>query len=197
MILKLSLFTILIATLLVSCKSNTSKGAGKKDVSLEKNLLYTSEWKAVTDLLGSSYSPGKIAIADSLLQVDFTLKKKEAGEIVFIELVCSLNGNLGTSKGIGITYKCDKPLIIKLSQSDFGKDGDESYAHYQYIVPASETLTTLSLTFESFTQPDWTPEASKGKAMKLENVNAIYLTPNVDPTTGGDATLGVKGLYLL
>ena len=173
-----------------ACRSNPPK------TPQTNNLLYTSEWKAVTDLSGSSYSPENIAVSDSLLEVSFTLKKKEEDEIVFIELVCSLNSNLSSSKGLEISYKCDTPLLIKLSQSDFGNEGDRSYAHYQYMVPASETLNTVSVNFKHFTRPLWTPRASKGKAMKLEHINAIYLTPKIDAATGGSAALSIKGLYL-
>lgn len=196
MSLKNLLSTAIVVTLLASCQSKSSTATDGEQSGVEKNLLYTSDWKAVTDLIGSSYSPDKAVVRDSLMEVSFTLKKKEEGEIVFIELVCSLDSTLSASKGLEITYKCDSPLVIKLSQSDFGGDGDESYAHYQFIVPASETLNTVRVNYESFTQPEWTPEASKGKAMKLENVNAIYLTPDVDATIGGSATLAVKSLYL-
>lgn len=115
---------------------------------------------------------------------------------MFIELVCDLGHSLVDHTGLSIDYKCETPLVIKLSQSDFGKDGNESYAHYQFVVPASETITTAHLKFSAFTQPGWTPEYAAGIPLKLENVDAIYLTPKVDDSTGGSSLLGVKGLFL-
>jgi len=190
------ILVLAIPVLFTSCWCNSAQNDQKKSEIVEDNLLYTANWKAVTDLLGSSYSPEKVSVVDSLMEVNFTLKKKEEGEIVFIELVCGLNSNLSTEAGVVLSYKCETPLVVKLSQSDFGADGDESYAHYQYVVPASESISTVKLNFSDFTQPQWTPDGSKGIAMKLENVNAIYLTPDVDVATGGSSLLGVKGLYL-
>jgi len=193
-ILVMTLFTIFS---LSSCKYSGSKKTTKTEPVPSNNLINSAkEWKAVTDELGSSSSPKNISISNDQIEVDFTLKKKEEGEIVFIELVCDLGHNLVGNKGLSIDYKCETPLVIKLSQSDFGKNGNESYAHFQFVVPASDTITTAHLKFSEFTQPVWTPDYSKGIPMKLENVDAIYLTPKVDEATGGSSSLAVMGLYL-
>ncbi|MCU4175849.1 hypothetical protein [Carboxylicivirga sp. N1Y90] len=169
----------------------------KSNNSEESNLLYSAKgWKPVTDNLGSYYLPNTITIKDSAYEVEFYLKQKEADEIVFIELVCDLGHDLSEHKGLSLTYKCDTALVIKLSQSDFGGEGDKSYAHYQYVVPASDTYVTQQLSFSNFTRPDWTPEYSKGKGLNLNNVDAIYLTPAVVDSIGGKALLGVKELIL-
>jgi len=193
-ILVMTLFTIFS---LSSCKYSGSKKTTKTEPVPSNNLINSAkEWKAVTDELGSSSSPKNISISNDQIEVDFTLKKKEEGEIVFIELVCDLGHNLVGNKGLSIDYKYETPLVIKLSQSDFGKDGNASYAHYQFVVPASDTIITAHLNFSDFTQPRWTPDYAQGIPMKLENVDAVYLTPKVDDATGGDALLGIKGLYL-
>ncbi len=190
------LMVLFMASFSIACKNSKSKSTAQNTVQKTENLLYTASWKAVTDKLGSAFKPEKIAVVDSLMEVNFTLKQQKETEIVFIELVCGLGHNLSKHSGLKINYKCETPLVVKLSQSDFGKDGDKSYAHYQFIVPASEKITTTELSFADFTQPIWTPEASKGKAMKLENIDAIYLVPNIDAATGGKSLLGVKALYL-
>ncbi len=191
------LVLLILPVLLMGCNVSASKSQQAPTARAADNLLYTAKWKAVTDQLGSSHTPETVEIADSLMEVNFTLKKQEESEIVFIELVCALDGNLDSTNGIELSYKCETPLVVKLSQSDFGQHGDESYAHYQFVVPASESIRTERLTFDTFTQPDWTPDYSKGKAMNLAHVNAIYLTPQVDAATGGSAALGVKALYVL
>lgn len=191
--MKVKVFYLLAATAIIfsSCKNENNQQE------TNDNLLYTAKnWKADTDALGSSYTPKDIAIADSAIEVEFTLKKKGENEIVFIELICSLKESLKEYSGMSIRYKCDSNLVVKLSQSDFGKDGDQSYAHYQFVVPASDVYTTKTLKFSDFTQPGWTPEASQGFPMKLENVDAIYLTPNVHEDFGGSSALGVMELYL-
>lgn len=165
--------------------------------SSENNLLHTAQsWKAVTDKLGSSFSPSEMKIKDDAITVDFTLKKKEGNEIVFIELVCALDYNLKEYSSMKIAYKCETPLLIKLSQKDFGKDGNESYSHYQYKVPAAENYSELTLNFKDFVQPSWTPEYSKDIPLKLENVYDIYLTPDVSSDVGGSAELSVKSIIL-
>lgn len=190
--MKYVFINVLIVFLLSACavkKSNNSD---------ESNLLYSAnKWKAVTDNLGSYYSPNTIALKDSAYEVAFFLKQKTEDEIVFIELVCDLGFDLSEQTGLSLTYKCDSDLLIKLSQSDFGGDGDKSYAHYQFLVPASDTYVTRKLRFSDFTRPNWTPEYSKGKGLNLNNVNAIYLTPNIADSIGGKALLGVKELFLI
>lgn len=189
--IKFSIVLAFFAMILPSCVNQNVEDKP------EDNLLYTANtWIAMTDELGSSNTPENITVVDSIIEVDFILKKQVENEIVFIELVCELGFTLSKQDSVTITYKCDEDLVIKLSQSDFGKDGDKSYAHYQYIVPASEKYTTKKLKFSNFTQPDWTPEYSKGKSLILSNINAIYLTPNVDATIGGRSSLGVMRLIL-
>lgn len=192
----MTLIVAVVATLFtLSCKNTTQSSCCSKTHA--ENLLYTAkEWKAYSDQLGSSFSPSEMVVVDSLIEVDFTLKKKEEGEIVFIELVCDIGDSLAGKQGLELTYKCETDLLVKLSQSDFGGEGDQSYAHYQFRLPASESLTTAKLTFAEFTQPAWAPDASKGFPLKLENVRHIYLTPAVPELTGGSALLGIKALYL-
>ena len=193
----LIVLALIMAFSVISCNVGNTNKTKRKEIGLSDNLLYAAHnWKAVTDELGSFYSPKNIGIVDGEMEVDFTLKKKEEGEIVFIELVCELGHNLSDQSGLSIDYKCETPLVIKLSQSDFAKHGNESYAHYQYVVPASDTITTAHLKFSEFTQPGWTPDYAKDIPMNLENVDAIYLTPQVDDATGGSSRLGVKGFYL-
>lgn len=181
---KIILFVVVILTLLMSCK-------------VENNLLHSAKnWKAVTDTLGSTFSPKEIEIKNDAISVDFTLKKKEGDEIVFIELVCALNFNLKEYSTMKITYTCDTPLLIKLSQKDFGGDGNKTYSHYQYRVPAAADYSEIELNFSDFEQPNWTPEKSKSIPLKLENVNDIYLTPDVSSEAGGKSKLSVKSIVL-
>lgn len=190
----LSITFILIFCL--SCSNNQQKKQEKKSFDTS-NLLYTaSSWEGVSDALGSSCKPDYIEVVDSVLNVDIVLKKKEAGEVVFAELICVLAYDIEGSKGVSINYKCTTPLLIKLYQSDFGHYGDQSYAHFECTIPPAKEFRKIDLDFSEFSRPRWTPQFSKGIPLKLENVDAIYLTPKINESTGGEASIAVRSLNL-
>jgi hypothetical protein len=116
----------------------------------------------------------------------------------WIELIYSPgNVSLAHRKKISLTYKCDTPLLVKLSQDNYGKDGDKSYAYYQRRLPKATEWTTKEVYFTNFSRPHWTPTYSKDQGMLLEKVNAIYLTPSMTDAAGGEATLEIKYLKIL
>lgn len=176
----------------------TSQASTDKDSEILDNLVKSAkEWIPAHDEFGSSYDTSTAILNDSLKKVKFTLTKKTEGDKwPYIELISIIGGNLEDKSSMKLTYSCSKPLIIKLSQSDFNTKGNETYSHYQFKVPASDTLNTILLNFSDFKQPDWTPEISKSIPMKLENVDAVYFTPAVDAEVGGSAELSIKDFYI-
>ncbi len=156
------------------------------------------EWVPAHDEFGSSYDTSKLILSDSLKKIHYTLiKKTEGDKWPYIELICVIGGNLNGKMAMKLSYSCSKPLIIKLSQSDFNNKGNETYSHYQYTVPASDSLNTVMLLLSEFKQPEWTPEESKTIPLKLENVDAVYFTPEIDAEVGGEADLAISEFYLL
>lgn len=162
------------------------------------NLVKTAkEWIPAHDEFGSSYDTAKAILSDSLKKVSYTLTKKNTEDKwPYIELISIVGGNLQGKKELKLKYSCSTPLIIKLSQSDFNDKGNKTYSHYQYTVPASDTLLYISTKISEYAQPDWAPEESKNIPLKLENVDAVYFTPNIDAEVGGKADLSIKEFYL-
>lgn len=192
------------------CNKNETKEIKKTDTTTEatmskkvefdsaNNLIKSAkEWVAAHDEFGSSYDTANAILSDSLKKIHYTLiKKTEGDKWPYIELICLLSGNLKDKETMKIAYSCSAPLIIKLSQSDFNNKGNETYSHYQYTVPASDTIRTSTLKFSDFKQPEWTPEESKSISLKLENVDAVYFTPAVDAEVGGEADLSISEFYI-
>jgi hypothetical protein len=163
----------------------------------ETNLVKTTQWKAETDEFGSSFDTTNLIVNDSLIKVDFELaRKKGENDWPYVELICSLGKNMSSTKTILVTYKCTRPVIVKLSQSDFSWKGDKSYAHFQYKMVASDKWKTQLLTVANFRQPRWAPLESVKIPLKLENVDAIYFTPSLDDAVGGSATIEIKEMIL-
>ena len=53
----------------------------------------------------------------------------------WVELIYDLpKKSLNGINSIELTYQSDKPLVVKLSQKDYGGTGDKSYAHYQALL---------------------------------------------------------------
>jgi hypothetical protein len=81
-------------------------------------------------------------------------------------------------------------------QSDFGYSGNESYNHYQTILPPASFWRSRTISFEEFEQPEWTTIESSSIPFTPENVTSIHFVPNIDPVTGGSSTLEVRNLKI-
>ncbi len=116
----------------------------------------------------------------------------------WVELIHKLpTMSLAGNKKIRLTYQCDIPLLIKLSQQEYGKNGDQSYAHYQIKLPATKQWRTTEVDLKDFYRPDWTPDSSTDFGLLPEHIDAIYLTPSLTDKDGGEAILQVRAIELL
>lgn len=160
------------------------------------SALNINDWSYAIDPHGSAahfYGLKEDAISIDFVRVPRVDKQNNS----WVELIYTLpHGNLTATETIEIHYQSDQPLIVKLSQSDYGKEGDNSYAHYQATLPKAEQWQTQTLTFEQFKRPSWTPVTSLDKGLKLANISAIYFVPSLTDEQGGKATLAVKSIKL-
>ncbi len=164
-----------------------------------RNLIFTaSDWYPAVDSFGSEYRIDGELITDGIATVSFTIAQRSESDdwIPWVELICDLGYTLENYSELEIAYKNDTDLLIKLSQSDFGEDGNQTYSHYEFLLPPAGDWNTHRVKFETFTQPDWTPGISKEIPLKLENVDAIYLVPDLDPAIGESSELSVRHLEL-
>lgn len=162
------------------------------------NLIETAAaWRPEADSYGSSFVVDPAIVVDGEINVDFTIAQKVGEEWPYIELICETGAeNLGGVETITITYKCGKYLKVKLSQSDFGSEGDNSYAHYYFELPASSEWTTETMRIEEFYQPGWAPASSTEIPLILENIQNIYLVPDLNYNIGDSTVLSVKSMIL-
>lgn len=161
--------------------------------------LIAEDWRYATDPHGS-----KVILSGPLVengQVDiefFRVPRVDKKNNSWVELIYGLpNGSLADVKAISLTYKSDKPLIIKLSQKDYGRLGDKSYAHYQIKLPQTGGVISKTVSLESFSRPGWTPMWSSDKGLIKENINALYFVPDLTDKDGGSANLNITELALL
>lgn len=163
-----------------------------------KNMLEIAQWTANTDTIGSSFKSTDPLIKNNQIEVEFTLAKKEEDKgWPYAELICATGAPLTSVKIVEITYQSESDVSVKFSQSDFGGKGDNSYAHYQHVIPATEKWSVMQLKVTDFKQPSWAPEASQAVKLNLDNVENVYLAPNLNFQTGETKTLKVKSLRLL
>jgi hypothetical protein len=161
------------------------------------NLLAMARgWSASTDRFGSSYTTGESLIENGIASATFNQTSISDRGTPWVEMICRLNGNIGNYSRGSITYKCGTDLLIKLSQSDFGPDGNKTYSHYQLRVPASSDWTTIDFDLNDFAQPEWAPEISRTIPLKKENIDAIYLVPDLDYQKEESTTLQVRDMRL-
>lgn len=195
---------LLAPLLLLSCKKEekktetTPKTVSKSESIHNVNqLFHAKQWYPTTDTYGSSLDTGSAMISDSVLSVAFTICKKESNDKwPYVELVCKTKEKLTGTKEVSLTYKCDKSLLVKFSQSDFNHLGDESYAHYQMVFPPSAEWKSVSFKTSEATQPNWAPAKAKSVPLKLENVDAMYFTPELSVEAGGTGKISLKELTL-
>ncbi|MCL1136994.1 carbohydrate binding domain-containing protein [Shewanella pneumatophori] len=161
--------------------------------------LVPSQWSYATDPYGSTATFRNQMITADGVWVNFKrIPRVDPKRNSWVEVIYSPEANsLADTKKISLTYKCDIPLLIKLSQSHYGKDGDKTYAHYQTKLPASSDWNTVEVNFDDFSRPDWTPKSSVDHGIVLNEITALYLTPSMTDKHGGEATLQVHAIELI
>ncbi|WP_256717684.1 hypothetical protein [Shewanella sp. UCD-KL12] len=160
--------------------------------------LEAAQWSYATDPYGSIAKVKNKLITEEGVWINFNrIPRVDPQRNSWIEVIYTPDPALllGTNK-ITLTYKCDTPLLIKLSQTHYGKQGDKSYAHYQVKLPAASQWRPQEVELNDFARPDWTPMDSIDYGIVLEKVNALYLTPSLTDKDGGLATLQIRSLTL-
>jgi hypothetical protein len=173
--------------------------SGCTNTALHPSVRNAELWGYGIDPHGSTVTIGKSIIENGAARIAFNRVAQPAPGInTWIELTYQApKGNLAGIRGVSITYESTAPLVIKFSQRDFGEEGDNTYAHYQTLLPAAKTASTATVILADFARPVWTPATSKDVGLLLENVTAIYLTPDVDSKAGGYAELTVSAIELI
>lgn len=188
--LKITLLSI-VANILVftaqSAKAETQYAA-----------LDKQQWTYDTDPYGSEAIINEKLIRHGGIWIKFKrVPRVDATRNSWVELIHKLpNASLAGKQKIRLTYQCDIPLLIKLSQQDYGKDGDQSYAHYQIKLPATKQWTTTEVALKDFSRPAWTPVSSQDFGLLPKHIKAIYLTPSMTDKNGGEAILQVRSIEL-
>lgn len=160
--------------------------------------LDKSQWSYATDPYGSEATFQEELITDHRAWVHFTrIPRVDAKRNSWVELIYKLpEQSLKSHKSIQLQYKSDQPLILKLSQKDYGSEGDKSYAHYQIVLPAAPEWNNHQVNIADFQRPQWTPAESKDVGIVGERISAIYVTPSLTDEAGGEATIEIKSLDL-
>jgi len=184
--------TALLASLLLLTVMPAS--AYNTHVPLDKH-----QWSYDTDPYGSEAIINEKLIRHGGIWIKFKrVPRIDAKRNSWIELIHKLpNASLAGNQKIRLTYQCEIPLLIKLSQKEYGKDGDKSYAHYQIKLPATKQWSTTEVDLKDFYRPEWTPESSTDHGIVLEHIDAIYLTPSMTDKDGGEAILQVRAIEVL
>jgi len=156
-------------------------------------------WSYDTDPYGSEAIINEKLIRHGGIWIKFKrVPRVDAKRNSWIELIHKLpNASLAGSQKIRLTYQCDIPLLIKLSQKEYGKEGDKSYAHYQIKLPATKGWTTKEVDLKDFYRPKWTPASSIDKGLLTKHIDALYFTPSMTDKDGGEAILQVRAVKLL
>jgi len=188
---KTVLFVLSLSLLFLSAMP---ANAGNTHASLDKH-----QWSYDTDPYGSEAIINEKLIRHGGIWIKFKrVPRVDAKRNSWIELIHKLpTASLTGSQKIRLNYQCDIPLLIKLSQKEYGKDGDKSYAHYQIKLPATKGWTTKEVDLKDFYRPEWTPSSSKDLGLLPEHIDAIYLTPSLTDKDGGEAILQVRSIELL
>ena len=196
------------ALLCASCSSKPAPRAGSGDgeaLQAESPLAAvdwadsTALWTPHVDDLGSAVDTTGGFVRDGALRVHFTLARRATEVWPFIELIFNSPVSLEGIYGVKLTYRCDQPLIVKIGQTDFGPkpEGNETYSLYQNMAPTSKEWSTIKLRFADFVFPQWVPDESKDIPLDLTKSTALYFTPAVDATYGGNTLLEIRGLEFL
>lgn len=183
---------------LSSVFSVSSTSAQQCQQELAPTALDEKGWRFATDPHGSEVKMKQTLLTDERIWISFKrVPRVDAKNNSWVELIYDLpEQTFEGNSAILLKYKSSKNLVVKLSQKDYGGQGDKSYAHYQYILPAQTQWGTHCIGLADFARPSWTPENSIDKGIIKENVSAIYLVPDLKDELGGEATIEVKNISL-
>lgn len=161
--------------------------------------LDEASWRYAIDPYGSHADIGSRLVSDDQVRIKFTrVPRVDAKRNSWVELIYDLPD--ATLEGVNIVrlnYKSSSKLVVKLSQQDYGGDGDKSYAHYQYLLPSTGAWQTMTFKIDDFKRPNWTPISSEDLGIIKPNISALYLVPDLTDKVGGEATIQVRSIELL
>lgn len=169
-------------------------------ISAQENLVTTAPaWYPTCDNFGSALdTTGGLFQKDGSIKTTFTMAKlKSENEWPYIELICETDKPLTGTDSINVEYSCETPLVMKLYQTDLGTEGNQSYALYEFVLPANKAVASQTVAIKQFAQPEWADAESKAIALNLDHSQAIYFTPAISEETGGKATVVIKSLKLI
>lgn len=166
--------------------------------SVAPSVLNTNDWRYATDPHGSkAIIDGELVTSERVAIAFDRVPRVDKQNNSWVELIYDIpTGSLVGSKGFEVRYQSDKPMVIKLSQKEYGGEGDKSYAHYQVLLPATTEWQTRHVLLSDFKRPDWTPAWSKDKGIVKESVSALYFVPDLTDAEGGKAWLKIAHVEL-
>jgi hypothetical protein len=163
----------------------------------EDMLAYPDIWYASVDEFGSSVKASMPVVSNGKIDIEFTIAKMaKPDEWPYAELICEPGIAMNALEGIAIRYKSSVDLALKLSQKDFGPEGNESYAHYQHVLPKSAAFVDAVVMVDDFAQPEWADEAARKIKLNLANVSAVYLVPALDYAKGETGSFALERFSL-
>jgi hypothetical protein len=198
--MRLTLVATMLALALCACGDDEGGGdaEGMKPAALSEDMLdYPDLWYASVDEYGSSVKASAPVVKDGKVAIEFTIAKMaKPDQWPYAELICEPGIAMNALEGLSVRYKSSVDLVLKLSQKDFGEEGNASYAHYQHVLPRSATFVDAVIKVEDFAQPEWADEASRKIALDLANVSAVYVVPVLDYTMGETGSFSLERFSL-
>lgn len=163
-----------------------------------KGELDALDWRYATDPHGSKAAVDGDLVQDGIARIAFTrVPRVDEQNNSWVELIYDLPaGSLGGYSSISLEYLSSSDLVVKLSQLEYGEQGDQSYAHYQTVLSAATDWRQVTLVLSDFERPDWTPATSIDHGIVAAHVNAIYLVPDLTDDAGGQASLSIRAIRL-
>lgn len=186
------IIVMLCSTMVFAQEAQTESNAGKNLVEV------ATYWRPQVDAFGSSVDTGSALVKDGVVSAEFTMVKQPSpDQWPYVELMCGLGQNLGSQDTIEISYKSDRPLIVKLVQSDLSEAGNETYAYYEIALhPSPKSWTVTRVLVENFSQPVWAPEEAMFVPLRAENVAEVQLVPEIDEKVGGTGKVSINKLVV-
>jgi len=162
----------------------------------DSTKLDETQWRYATDPHGSQAILNGPLVNSERVEIAFKrVPRVDKLNNSWVELIYDLpNKQLPKQANITLTYQSDKDMVIKLSQKDYGGEGDKTYAHYQTVLPAASTWITQTVTLNDFQRPSWTPASSIDKGIITEHVSSLYFVPDLTDAKGGEAYIKIQSV---
>lgn len=146
-----------------------------KKIPVTGNLVKHGDWYVSSDTLEGTHASSAQLDTSKAEEIagQFTVGESDGKNIwPWASLSCEPGNDLAGVSSFKLTYKSDHDFVFTVNDTLLTSDG----VQYGYKLPKATSFTTVVITLDMLTQPDWISDAQKAD-LRLENALSVSFNP--------------------